>query len=63
MCRVARGTVVREAERLHVFAFGEHSVPEFADPLAHAMSDTGRGGFNAPMPGRVVALLVKEARW
>jgi 3-methylcrotonyl-CoA carboxylase alpha subunit len=55
----ARGTVVREGERVHVFAFGEHAVLELVDPLAHAETDTGRGGLTAPMPGKIVALLVK----
>ena len=56
----ARGTVVREGERIHVFGFGEHAVLELLDPLAHADADTGKGGLTAPMPGRVVAILVKE---
>ena len=55
----ARGTVVREGERIHVFALGEHTVLELFDPLAHADVDTGKGGLTAPMPGRVVSLLVE----
>lgn len=56
----ARGTVIREGDRLHVFTSGEHTVLELVDPLAHAEQDQRAGGLTAPMPGRVVTHLVKE---
>jgi len=55
----ARGTVVFEGEKVHVFHAGAHVTLERFDPLAHAGDETSGGGLAAPMPGKVVALLAK----
>lgn len=54
------GTVVRHGEAFHVFVGGVHHVLHYNDPLAHAGEAEGEGGrLTAPMPGKIVALLVK----
>ena len=53
------GVVVRHAEYFHVFSQGQHYMLHYVDPLAHAgeaEAETGR--LTAPMPGKIVALLV-----
>jgi len=59
--RVLQGTVVREdAERLHVFFDGAQAQLSFLDPLAHpGETEHASGGLQAPMPGKVVALLAQ----
>jgi 3-methylcrotonyl-CoA carboxylase alpha subunit len=52
------GTVVAEGARLHVFTGGVHHVLERPDPFAGAGAEVGLGGLAAPMPGKLVALLV-----
>ncbi|MEY4376048.1 MAG: hypothetical protein RJB26_598, partial [Pseudomonadota bacterium] len=57
-------TVVRDGARRHVFHAGESVTVEHVDPLAEALAAAarnaqgGHAGLRAPMPGRVVALLV-----
>ncbi len=59
--RTVRGTVVREGEQFHVFTEGHQHTLAYADPLAHAGESEGDGGrLTAPMPGKIVALLVKQ---
>ncbi len=54
-----RGTVVREADVFHVFSGGVHHALHYSDPLAHAGEAEAEGGrLTAPMPGKIVALLV-----
>lgn len=54
------GTVVRDGETIHVFAGATHHVIHYHDPLAHAGESEAEGGrLTAPMPGKIVALLVK----
>jgi 3-methylcrotonyl-CoA carboxylase alpha subunit len=54
-----RGTVVREADMFHVFSGGVHHALRYSDPLAHAGEAEAEGGrLTAPMPGKIVALLV-----
>ncbi len=54
-----RGQVVREGELLHVFHAGLQHTLVFADPLAHAgVAEAVGGRLTAPMPGRIVAVLV-----
>jgi 3-methylcrotonyl-CoA carboxylase alpha subunit len=56
-----RGTVVREGERFHVFTAGTHAVLTYTDPMAHAGEAEAEGGrLTAPMPGKIVALHVKQ---
>ncbi len=53
------GTVVRHGEHFHVFSLGQHRELGYTDPLLHAgeaEAETGR--LTAPMPGKIVALLV-----
>jgi len=53
------GQVVRSAEAFHVFHGTEHLVLNWEDPLAHAGHDEATvGSLTAPMPGKIVALLV-----
>jgi 3-methylcrotonyl-CoA carboxylase alpha subunit len=57
------GTVRRDGELLHVFTGGAHHVLHYADPMAHAGEHEAAGGrLTAPMPGKVVAVLVKDGQ-
>ncbi|MDR6397846.1 acetyl/propionyl/methylcrotonyl-CoA carboxylase subunit alpha [Herbaspirillum seropedicae] len=59
--RTLRADVLREGEWLHVFdAHGQRSL-RHVDPLAHAGHSEAEGGrLTAPMPGKIVALLVQK---
>ena len=59
--RLVRGTVVIDGEDVHVFA-GERHVPlRYIDPLLHAgEAEDEAGRLTAPMPGKIVAILVKK---
>jgi 3-methylcrotonyl-CoA carboxylase alpha subunit len=53
------GTVVRDADAFHVFAGGVQWPLAYTDPLAHAGEAEIEGGrLTAPMPGKIVALMV-----
>ncbi|HEX8605378.1 MAG TPA: acetyl/propionyl/methylcrotonyl-CoA carboxylase subunit alpha [Pseudoduganella sp.] len=57
--QLLRGCVVREGDAFHVFAHGRHAVLQYIDPLAHAgEAEAEAGALTAPMPGKIVALLV-----
>jgi 3-methylcrotonyl-CoA carboxylase alpha subunit len=57
------GTVRRDGELLHVFTGGAHHTLHYADPMAHAGEHETQGGrLTAPMPGKVVAVLVKNGQ-
>ncbi|MBI3729725.1 MAG: acetyl/propionyl/methylcrotonyl-CoA carboxylase subunit alpha [Burkholderiales bacterium] len=56
-------TVVRDGEHFHVFSQGRHTDLHYIDALAHAgeaEAETGR--LTAPMPGKIVAVLVNKAQ-
>jgi len=56
-------TVVRDGEHFHVFSQGKHTDLHYIDALAHAgeaEAETGR--LTAPMPGKIVAVLVNKAQ-
>jgi 3-methylcrotonyl-CoA carboxylase alpha subunit len=56
-----RGTVIREADVFHVFTGGAHRMLTWNDPMAHAGQAEAEGGrLTAPMPGKIVAVLVKK---
>ncbi len=58
--QTVRATVVRDGEFFHVFSQGQHSVLQYQDALAHAGETEAEGGrLTAPMPGKIVAVLVK----
>ena len=58
-----RGTVIRADDSFHVFYAGQHYVLHFHDPMAHAGEVEAEGGrLTAPMPGKVVAVLVKAGQ-
>ncbi|CAN5186884.1 acetyl/propionyl/methylcrotonyl-CoA carboxylase subunit alpha [soil metagenome] len=58
--QAVHGTVVRDNELFHVFSGGAHAVLTYTDPMAHAGQAEAEGGrLTAPMPGKIVALLVK----
>ena len=53
------GSVVRLGSRIEVFLPGEHHILEMHDPLRQELAVESRAGdLEAPMPGKIVALLV-----
>jgi 3-methylcrotonyl-CoA carboxylase alpha subunit len=55
------GKVVRVAVIFHVFHAGQHWQLTWHDPIAHAGEAELEGGrLTAPMPGKIIALLVKK---
>jgi 3-methylcrotonyl-CoA carboxylase alpha subunit len=59
--RLVRGTVVLDGEEVHVFSGERHLILGYSDPLAHAgESEDEAGRLTAPMPGKIVAILVKK---
>jgi 3-methylcrotonyl-CoA carboxylase alpha subunit len=59
--RLVRGTVVLDRDTVHVFAAGRHTVLPYNNPLAHAgQAEAEAGRLTAPMPGKIVAILVKQ---
>ncbi|MES2741612.1 MAG: acetyl/propionyl/methylcrotonyl-CoA carboxylase subunit alpha [Pseudomonadota bacterium] len=58
-----RGGVLRDGEAFHVFSAGLHHTLRYQDPMAHAGEAEAEGGrLTAPMPGKVVALLVAQGQ-
>jgi 3-methylcrotonyl-CoA carboxylase alpha subunit len=52
-------TVVRNGTRIEVFRGGERRTLELHDPMLHEVeAETHGGGVAAPMPGKVIAVLV-----
>jgi len=61
--RTVSGTVVRDGEHIHVFSQGVHTDLYYSDALAHAGETEAEGGrLTAPMPGKIVAVLVAKAQ-
>ena len=61
--RTVRGSVVRDADVFHVFSGGSHTALNYNDPLAHAgEAEVDGGRLTAPMPGKVVAVLVEKGQ-
>jgi 3-methylcrotonyl-CoA carboxylase alpha subunit len=61
--QAVHGTVRRDGENFHVFASGRHVVLAYNDPMAHAGEAEATGGrLTAPMPGKVVAVLVAKGQ-
>jgi len=59
--RCISGRVVRIDDRFHVFWQGRHRVIAWSDPIAHAGESESEGGrLTAPMPGKIVQLMVAE---
>ena len=61
--RPLKGNVIRHGAYFHVFHHGEHTELKYIDPLVSAgivEAETGR--LTAPMPGKIVALLVKPGQ-
>ena len=57
------GTVRRDGDVFHVFSNGEHHTLAYNDPMAHAGELEAAGGrLTAPMPGKVVAVLVEAGQ-
>ncbi|MGB7482265.1 MAG: biotin/lipoyl-containing protein, partial [Castellaniella sp.] len=56
----ARGDVHRDGARLDVFADGRRQTLEWRDPLALAAAGAAdeAGGLTAPMPGKILSVLV-----
>ncbi|MCA3206657.1 biotin/lipoyl-containing protein, partial [Cupriavidus sp.] len=58
--RRTHGQVHLEGDTFHVFHAGRHTVLQWLDPLAHAGESEGEGGkLTAPMPGKVIAVMVE----
>ncbi|WP_300753709.1 acetyl/propionyl/methylcrotonyl-CoA carboxylase subunit alpha [Janthinobacterium sp.] len=61
--RAVHGTVLRDGEQFHVFTGGAHYTLHYNDPMAHAGETEAEGGrLTAPMPGKVVAVLVGKGQ-
>jgi len=61
--RAVHGTVHRDGEQFHVFTGGAHYTLQYNDPMAHAGEAEAEGGrLTAPMPGKVVAVLVNKGQ-
>lgn len=59
--RRINATVVVASEKRHVFLHGRGFALAAVDPLFHAGEGGGtEGGFAAPMPGKVIALIAKQ---
>ncbi|MBC3864033.1 acetyl/propionyl/methylcrotonyl-CoA carboxylase subunit alpha [Undibacterium jejuense] len=57
------GTVVRDGEHFHVFNQDVHTDLHYLDALAHAGESEAEGGrLTAPMPGKIVAVLVNKSQ-
>ena len=57
------GKVRRDGELFHVFINGEHHGFTYNDPMAHAGEAEAAGGrLTAPMPGKVVAVMVEAGQ-
>ncbi len=56
-----QGVVRRDGDVFHVFTGGQHFTLTYNDPMAHAGEvETLGGRLTAPMPGKVVAVLVQS---
>jgi 3-methylcrotonyl-CoA carboxylase alpha subunit len=57
-------TVIKQDDRVDIFAQGQHVVLRMQDPLKQfASGEThAAGGLNAPMPGKIIALHVKPGQ-
>jgi 3-methylcrotonyl-CoA carboxylase alpha subunit len=54
-----QGAVRRDGDLFHVFSGGQHFSLAYQDPMAHAgEAEAATGRLTAPMPGKVVAVLV-----
>ncbi|MDY7545959.1 acetyl/propionyl/methylcrotonyl-CoA carboxylase subunit alpha [Glaciimonas sp. CA11.2] len=59
--REVRGTVVSDGTHFQVFTGGHQYTLDYVDPLAHAGEvETEGGRLTAPMPGKIVAVLVAQ---
>jgi len=57
------GCVRRDGDLFHVFTAGRHFTLAYNDPMAHAGEVESAGGrLTAPMPGKVVAVLVESGK-
>ena len=57
------GVVRRDGDVFHVFTGGQHFTLTYNDPMAHAGEVESLGGrLTAPMPGKVVAVLVQSGK-
>lgn len=57
--RPTEANVVRSGDNIHVFHGGQHWTLVWNDPITHAGGHEADGGrLTAPMPGKIVALLV-----
>ena len=61
--QAVHGVVRRDGDVFHVFTGGQHFTLTYNDPMAHAGEVEALGGrLTAPMPGKVVAVLVASGK-
>jgi 3-methylcrotonyl-CoA carboxylase alpha subunit len=61
--RKVGGRVYREGNTFELFVDGEHITLQLIDPLSFSLqTEVGETQLTAPMPGRIVAVLVKEGQ-
>jgi len=61
--QAVHGVVRRDGDVVHVFSAGQHFTLTYNDPMAHAGEvETLGGRLTAPMPGKVVAVLVAPGK-
>jgi len=61
--QAVHGVVRRDGDVVHVFTGGQHFTLTYNDPMAHAGEvETLGGRLTAPMPGKVVAVLVSAGK-
>ncbi|MEW7848571.1 acetyl/propionyl/methylcrotonyl-CoA carboxylase subunit alpha [Massilia aurea] len=61
--QAVHGVVRRDGDVFHVFTGGQHYTLTYNDPMAHAGEvETLGGRLTAPMPGKVVAVLVSAGK-
>lgn len=61
--QVIEGTVVHDADVLHIFYQGRHIEMQYQDALAHAgQMEVEAGQLTAPMPGKIIAIMIKPGQ-
>ena len=59
--QIIRASVVRDGDHFHVFEQDRHILLSYVDPLAHESgAEVAAGSLRAPMPGKIVALHVRQ---
>jgi 3-methylcrotonyl-CoA carboxylase alpha subunit len=60
---ILRASVAADGDMLHIFVAASHHALTYLDPMAHAgLAEAGDGRLTAPMPGKIVAVLVASGQ-